>query len=85
VLARAIKQDHLADQLQAVRDSFPTPEDINDDPVSAPSKRIIALYPRYNKVVEGGIAAQIIGVDRMRAQCSHFRAWLDRLVALPPL
>jgi hypothetical protein len=28
-----------------IRDAFASPEDINDDPNSAPSKRVLRLYP----------------------------------------
>jgi hypothetical protein len=81
--AFALGQANLAAQLANIRNLFATPEDINDDPNNAPSKRVAGIYRQYNKVIEGTLAAQRIGVDRMLAECPHFRNWIDRLAALP--
>ena len=43
-------------ELQAVRAQFTTPEDINDDPQTAPSKRIANVIPRYRKPLHGPLA-----------------------------
>lgn len=85
MFAAAINQERLAGDFQRVRDSFATPEDINDDPVTAPSKRILAVYPQYRKVLHGTVAAQSIGLAAMRQECPHFCQWLDRLARLQPL
>ena len=50
VFATAINQPHLAKTFQLVRDDFPTPEDINDDPITAPSKRVLQVYRSYRRV-----------------------------------
>ena len=83
VLAIALGQTGLATQLSQIRNRFETPEDINDDPDTAPSKRVAGIYRQYNKVIDGTLAAQKIGVDRMLAECPHFRNWIERLAALP--
>ena len=80
--ANGIKQAHLANDFERVRRAFPTPEDINDDPNTAPSKRVLTIYPKYKKVLDGTLAAQSIGVAAMRQECPHFRDWLERLQAL---
>jgi len=82
-LAVALGQTNLATQLAQIRNRFETPEDINDDPNTAPSKRVAGIYPQYNKVIEGTLAAQRIGIDRILAECPHFRSWVERLAALP--
>ena len=61
------------------------PEDINDSPQTAPSKRILAAMPAYQKTVHGPLVAIDIGLDAMRAECPHFDAWLRRLEALAPV
>ena len=43
-------------QLAAIRSSF-APEDIDDKPETAPSKRIAAIVPGYDKVVDGTVVA----------------------------
>jgi hypothetical protein len=72
---------HLA-ELRSIRQEFPTPEDINDDPRTAPSKRLLTLYPRYRKTIDGLQAAQNIGLQAMRAECEHFGEWLGWLESL---
>ena len=47
VFARAIGRVNLSAALQTIRNQFVTPEDINDDPLKAPSKRVLELYPSY--------------------------------------
>ena len=71
----------LAD-LQAARGSFATPEDINDSPETAPSKRIARLIPHYNKRVHGPDVAKKAGLDTIRKECVRFNEWLTRLESL---
>jgi Domain of unknown function (DUF4276) len=77
--AKAIGQEGLTASLQEIRDQFETPEDINDSPQSAPSKRVCALMPHYQKPLHGTSAALAIGLDVMCRQCPHFRGRLKQL------
>lgn len=70
------------DKLRAARSGFATPEDIDDDPATAPSKRIAAVVPRYHKVRDGANVAAAVGLPAMRAACPRFNAWLTRLESL---
>ena len=65
--------------LQAERNAFPTPEHINDNPKSAPSKRIRNCCDGYDKPLHGSLLAINIGLDSIRQQCLHFNQWLLRL------
>jgi len=58
------------------------PESINETPSGAPSKRIAAHLDRYRKVVHGPLAAADIGLEKLRAACPHFAAWLSWLEGL---
>lgn len=58
------------------------PEDINDSPQTAPSKRILAAMPGYQKTLHGPLIACDIGLDAMRAACPHFDQWLRRVELL---
>ena len=69
-------------QLRGVRRRFPTPEDINDDSTTAPSKRILALLPDYRKRLHGPLIAEDIGLATLRAECRRFGDWMDRLERL---
>lgn len=82
VFARAIGRGSIAHALQTIRQGFPTPEHINDSPITAPSKRVVALVPEYQKPLYGNIAALEIGLAKMRGECPHFNGWIERLEAI---
>ncbi len=71
-------------RLQEIRAGFETPELINDGETTAPSKRLLALYPRYNKRLFGPRIAERIGLNRLCAECPHFATWLKKLENLIP-
>jgi hypothetical protein len=83
--ATGINQYHLARHFQQIRDDFDTPEEINNDPNNAPSKRVLAIYPGYRKVIEGTQAAKSVGIASMRTACHHFREWLEVLEGVEEL
>jgi len=58
------------------------PEEIDDNPVSAPSKRLQAIFPNYDKAFHGPAIALAIGLAAIRPSCPRFGAWIDRLEAL---
>ena len=80
--ARAIERPDLSHQFQTIRDRFPTPEDIDDSPETAPSKRIERLYERYQKPLNGVQAVQDIGLETIRNECPLFNRWIERLEQL---
>ena len=61
------------------------PEAINDRPETAPSKRIIKHFSRYQKPLHGSLVAMDVGLDTMKARCPHFSQWLGKLEMLKPL
>ena len=69
-------------QLASIRAQFPTPEDINDNPDTAPSKRLAQIFPNYNKVRFGPQIAQSIGLPSIRRECPRFNSWVARLESL---
>ncbi len=58
------------------------PEDINDSQQTAPSKRILAAMPGYQKTLHGPVIAGDFGLDAMRAECPHFSQWLEKIESL---
>ncbi len=64
-------------------------EQINDDPQTAPSKRLAAFFldhlnQRYDKPfhVHGPLLALEVGLPAIRAACPRFDTWLSRLEQL---
>ncbi len=78
-LAVGMDRPDLGNAFRKIRDAFATPEEIDDSPATAPSKRILTLVPGYQKPLMGTLAALEIGLAAMRAECPHFDTWLKRL------
>ncbi len=77
--AQGIGRPELSTQLRYIRNEFTTPEEINDSPDTAPSKRVLALYPRYQKPLMGVRTVQEIGLDAIRRECPLFDGWMREL------
>jgi hypothetical protein len=80
--ARGINQTALTGPLQTIRSAFGSPEDINDNPVTAPSKRIVKLFPGYEKPLHGSLAALEMQLDAIRRECPLFNEWIERIEGL---
>lgn len=61
------------------------PEEINDNPETAPSKRIKQAVPTYDKCFSAASTTKEIGLDVMRSKCKHFDEWLTKLESLRQL
>lgn len=72
----------LTDEFVNIRKKFDTPEHINGSDHTAPSKRILNLYPTYKKIVNGISIAESIGLDEILKKCKHFKEWVDHLSSL---
>lgn len=57
------------------------PEEINESPQTAPSKRIIQHLPNYEgqKAQVGPLVAEDIGLNLLRQKCPHFNEWITKL------
>jgi hypothetical protein len=55
------------------------PEEINDSPTTAPSKRLLRRIPGYRKAEDGPDAIELAGLPSVRSQCPRFDAWLTGL------
>lgn len=84
-LGEGIGRPDLASAFQSIRAQFTTPEEINDSPLTAPSKRILGLVPEYEKPLMGTLAVLEIGLEVIRRECPLFGAWVERLEQWPPL
>jgi len=85
VLARTLGRSDLTHDFEAIRKQFANPEEINDDPYTAPSKRIMQLCDSYSKVADGTLTAQVIGLDAIRSQCPNFHNWVRAIESLATL
>ncbi len=56
-----------------------SPEEVNDAPETAPSKRLLNHVPSYRKLLHGPMAIELAGLAAIRLQCPRFDAWVARL------
>ena len=72
------------ERLEANRPRIKPPELIDDGEQTAPSKRIIDVFPDYSgaKAAAGPQIAEEIGIETVRGLCPHFDAWLKKLESL---
>lgn len=63
---------------------FSGPEDVNNSPTTAPSKRLISRWPTYgaSKPLHGTLIALQIGLPTIRAKCPRFNEWVTLLEGL---
>jgi Domain of unknown function (DUF4276) len=54
------------------------PERINDDPATAPSKRLKIVFPNFGKTTDGIAIAEKTGISTIRQHCQ----WFDKLCNL---
>jgi hypothetical protein len=81
-LSKALHSSGSLQELTTIRAIFKTPEEINDDPLTAPSKRIAGVLPGYQKTLHGAFVSKRIGLGVLRAECPHFNEWLSWLEEL---
>ena len=67
---------------QKILEDVNNPEEINDGSDTAPSKRIAAHCPGYNKIIDGINIIDKIGLPKIRKECPHFDSWLTKLEGL---
>ena len=57
---------------------FESPEHVNNSEQTAPSKRILSIYPAYQKVSDGTMIAENIGIEKIMGKCLHFAEWVRK-------
>ena len=58
------------------------PEDVDDGPETAPSKRLTRHIPSYRKTLHGPLAVEAAGLPTVRARCPRFDQWISQLEGL---
>lgn len=82
LLLKYIGYEQAINQLVTLLAEKGNPELINDKPETAPSKRIEALIPAYNKIVGANVVGKI-GMEWLKEHCAHFNEWVERLENIP--
>jgi len=70
----------VSERTKTIIDKYANPEDINSGADTAPSKRLLKIYPQYNKVLDGNIITLEIGIDKIINKCPRFKKWIERII-----
>lgn len=73
------KEQRIKNELLPIKKMFVSPEEINNNRETAPSKRLEKSCPGYQKTLHGPLIARNIGLERIRQECLHFNQWLEKL------
>jgi hypothetical protein len=73
---------HLQMNLHKIRNSFNSPEEINEGKSTHPSARIKKLIQSYEKTFHGPLALVDVDLSLIRQECPHFNQWIQRLEVL---
>lgn len=65
-------------KIDAIFDQYPNPEDINNNPETAPSKRLQKIF-NYDKTSDGELIFNMIGIDNMLRKCPRFAEWINKI------
>ncbi len=77
ILASQLKVDPAI--VEKILEECREPENINNSPNSAPSKRLKRIFDPYKKKTNGITIANLIGIEKMRSKCPVFNEWLTTL------
>ncbi len=81
-IAKVLMDEQLSEWATEILNKFNNnPELINDSVETAPSKRL-ERDTSYQKTTHGPNIAKAIGIDKIRAMCPEFDAWLSQLEGL---
>ncbi|WLD24558.1 DUF4276 family protein [Flavobacterium dauae] len=67
-------------EIENIINSHPNPEDINNSPLTAPSKRLKNTIQGYNKVVHGIMIIEETGIETILKKCPRFNNWIQSLI-----
>lgn len=78
-----LDKSKLAEEMLKIRGEFDNHiERINDSSQTAPSKRIESLISGYDKVALGFLAAEEIGIKKLRDECPWLDRWMTKIELL---
>ena len=76
------KDEANLEEFNHILKSYPNPEDIDNGPTTAPSKRMESIIPDYEKPLYGNCMAMSIGIETIMKKCLHFRNWMEKIIGL---
>ena len=66
-------------EIEKIFNEFQNPEEINNNPNTAPSKRLLKNIQGYNKIIDGVAIIENAGLPKILEKCSRFKSWLETI------
>ena len=73
-----IDDEHGMRQIDQIIEEYPNPEDINNGPDTAPSKRLERIF-HYDKVNDGELIFGMLTVEAILEKCPRFSSWIGNI------
>lgn len=74
----------VVEELSHIVKTYINPEDINSGIENSPSKRIKSILSlhkeKYNKIADGNLILEEIGIRKILEKCPLFKNWIDELI-----
>lgn len=67
------------ERVEQIMTAYPNPEDINNGPETAPSKRLEAIFS-YDKTQDGELIFGEMDINSILEKCPRFAAWIDHII-----
>ena len=83
ILTREFREPQALKKLRDVLVECGSPENINHNYHTIPSRRLQRILSVYDKVLHGAQLASKIGLNQIKSQCPRFAHWLTTLEAIP--
>ena len=73
-----VDKEESLNKLKEIINQYANPEDSNSGSETAPSKRLMKIFP-YQKTTDGEIILEALPIDDIRSKCPRFNEWLENL------
>ncbi len=73
------EKNEKIEMLRKLNASYKSPEEINENPQTAISKRIKEIFPEYEKILHGQLILIDAHLNEIRSKCPHFDSWLKKI------
>ncbi|MCP9755182.1 DUF4276 family protein [Lacihabitans sp. CCS-44] len=74
-----IDSNESLEQINQIMISYPNPEDINNSPQTAPSKRLENIF-KYKKAFHGDLIFEMMDIKNILEKCPRFASWIEKIV-----
>lgn len=79
ILASSLGKVEKTNELKKLIKEFSSPENINGNRDTCPSRRIQKIFPLYDKVFYGETISKNIGLTKIRQECPRFNSWIEKI------